>query len=190
MINSTKQRNLNERTASRYLVIFVNGDWSLEDWVSGGDASTIHDNWLGAITETDTLKHLQQIGKYRKWVHSGLNKNKKQIRLAISALIFFLCVCTRNSSIVDRVATRNKNEFRTTSDGILKTLWSKLKHTHTKKHLCQTKTAPKEILFGYIWGSWNIYNFLNQDENFSAVTYCQKIDKMHPEVKHLSRKFT
>ena len=99
----------NKRVAQRWFKKFCNGDKSLKDENSRGQATAINNKHLKALIEANPCKtiqevaveleidhstvvrHLKQIGKSKKldkWVLHELNDNKKKLQLRLSNVCY------------------------------------------------------------------------------------------------------
>lgn len=188
------------RTAQRWFKKFTSGDESLEDEVRSGRPSTLDDDDLRTMIETnssmtcqmlaeafhvsdETIRiHLHKIGKkwkLSKWIPHELSSENKLQRLNI---------CT---SLLSRFKSINfLNQILTCDEKWI--LYSTYKRGHhwlspndPLPHVPKPKITSKKILLCVWWTSRGIihHEYLKAGQTLTATLYSEQLQRVHEKLK-------
>lgn len=189
-----------ERSAQRWFQRFKDGDEDIQDKDGRGRRSSISNDDLKALVESDprttvreisckvgvsamtVSNHLRQIGKSKKldkWIPHNLTEKQKLCRFEVSSA---LLLRNKTDPFLDRIVTCDEkwimydNRRRSAQ-------W--IDRHEPPKHFPKPNLHQRKVLITVWWSSKDLihYKFLKCGQTITSELYCMEIEEMYQKLK-------
>lgn len=189
-----------DRTVRRWFEKFRNGNLSIEDEDRQGRHSTLDDDELKAVIESDprkttrqvsselgvdqstVVRHLELIGKVKKldkWVPHELNEKQINQRFEVCSS---LLVRHKNEPFLDRIVTCDE-KWIVYDNRRRSAQW--LDIDEPPKHFPKRNLHQKKVMVSVWWSAAGLihYNFFKEGETIDSERYCNELEEMFNKLK-------